>query len=159
MNNLLKSKVSAGAICNRQVVTVDVETPLVEAAHLMRENHVGSLVVVKRTNGSATPVGIITDRDLVVQIMAFNIPDEKIKAKEIMNEELYTVDQDFDMWMVIQMMRNHGVRRLPVVDSLNGLVGIISIDDIICMLSSELSDLSDIILFEQRNEKNNRVII
>ena len=157
MNDSLNLKMSAGSICNREVITVDADTSLAEAALMMREKHVGSLVVVKRNNGSAIPVGIVTDRDLVVQIMAFKIPYDQIKVNEIMNNELFTVNQDLDMWSVIKQMRSHGVRRLPVVDGLNGLVGIVSIDDIICLLSSELNDLSDIIQFEQYNEQANRV--
>lgn len=159
MNNSFKLMMNAGSICNREVITVDVGVSLVEAALMMREKHVGSLVVVKRTNGSAVPVGIITDRDLVVQIMAFEIPYDQIKVNEIMNKELFTVNQDLDIWAVIKQMRSHGVRRLPVVDGLNGLVGIVSIDDIICLLSSELNDLSDIIQFEQYNEQAKRVIL
>ena len=157
MIDSLNLMMNAGSICNREVVTVDVDTSLAEAALMMREKHVGSLVVVKRNNGSAIPVGIVTDRDLVVQIMAFKIPYDQIKVSEIMNNELFTVNQDLDMWAVVKQMRSHGVRRLPVVDGLNGLVGIVSIDDIICLLSSELNDLSDIIQFEQYNEQANRV--
>ena len=121
-----------GDICVRDVVTATRDTTIHEAAQLMRMNHVGDLLVVEGSNGSRAPVGIITDRDIVVAVVALQLDAS------------------------IQQMRRAGIRRIPVVNRLGTLVGIVSVDDLVQLLAEEMAELSKLISREQKREAHAR---
>jgi CBS domain-containing protein len=144
-------------ICNREVVVVRREDTVHEAAKLMRQHHVGDVVVVEERNGVRVPVGIVTDRDLVVEIMAPDVVQMVITVGDIMGLKLATVKENMGVYESIQYMRGEGVRRLPVVDGKGGLVGILTLDDLLELLAEELLELSRLVRHEQKKESMRRI--
>ena len=143
-------------VCNREVVIVKRDTTVNEAAILMRQHHVGNVVVVEERNGIRIPVGIVTDRDLVVEIMAPELAQMTITVGEIMAPKLATVRGNTGVFEAIQYMRDEGVRRLPVVNGNGMLLGILTLDDLLELLAEELLGLSRLINQEQKKESKNR---
>jgi len=144
-------------ICNREVVIVYPETTVHEAAKLMRQHHVGDVVVVEEREGVKMPVGIVTDRDLVVEIMAPDIVQMVITVGDIMGEKLVTVKGSTGIYESIQYMRSEGVRRLPVVNNKGGLLGILTLDDLLELISEEMLSLSGLVRYEQKREMARRI--
>jgi CBS domain-containing protein len=145
-----------GDICVREVVTATRDTTVQEAALLMRENHVGDLLVLDSAKGNRTPVGIVTDRDIVVAIVALGLDPAVLTAGDIMGPELETAPEHQGVSETIYQMRRAGVRRIPVVTTQGYLVGIISIDDLIQLLAEEMTELAKLISREQRKEVHAR---
>jgi len=142
-----------GEVCVRDVVVVSKEQTIQQAAVLMRRNHVGDLVVVEeRAGGRQVPVGIVTDRDIVVSVLATAVDPQVYTVGDLVARKLLTVAEDQGVFETIQYMRTNGVRRMPVVDRAGGLVGIISVDDLIQLLSDEMSELAKLIAREQVHE-------
>jgi CBS domain-containing protein len=141
-----------GDICVREVVTATRETTVQQAAQLMRENHVGDLLVVEHINGVRQPVGIVTDRDIAVAVVAPGLDPAVLSVGDIMGPELKTVDEDEGIFETLHQMRDAGVRRIPVVTNQKALAGIISTDDIVQLLADELTEVAKLISREQRRE-------
>lgn len=145
-----------GEICNRETVFVARDSSINEAARIMREKHIGDLVVVEEKGVRRIPVGIVTDRDLVIEILAKDANPASLTIGDIMNTDLLTAQENDDTYLTMQRMRTKGVRRLPVVDTGGTLVGIVTIDDFLDLLASELTSLSRLISNEQRRERRRR---
>lgn len=145
-----------GEICIREVVIVQPDTSVQEAAQLMRQHHVGALVVVEEKSGKRKPVGLITDRDLVVEVLAPQLDAATITVGDIMLPELETILETSGMFETIQFMRAKAVRRLPVVDKQGALIGIVSLDDLLELLAEELNNLSGLIASERQKELRSR---
>lgn len=141
-----------GELCNRVVVFAYKNMPLTEAAKLMREHHVGSLIVVREDDSKRTPVGIITDRDIVVEVLAAGLDFRTLTVGEIMTDELITAREQDDTLDVLGVMRKRGIRRIPVVTPSGALAGIATIDDILGVLSEELDGIVRAIDGEQAKE-------
>lgn len=145
-----------GAICNREVITIQRDSTVLHAAILMRQHHTGDVVVVEDCKGKSIPVGIVTDRDVVVELVATELDCNVITTGDIMTANLSTVQESTGIFEAIQLMAAKGVRRLPVVDDIGGLVGIVSLDDLLLLLSKELEALTKLISREQKNEASKR---
>ena len=145
-----------GEICNREVVYVNRDVTVHAACKLMRHYRVGSLVVVDEVDGKRVPVGILTDRDVVVEIDAMDLDAKVITAGDIMSEELVTVPDRNDVLETIEIMRFKGVRRVPVVDAEGRLAGIVTVDDLLGILADELSDIARIVAREPSHEQQAR---
>lgn len=145
-----------GKICNREVVFVEPDTSIAEAARLMREHHVGGLVVVREKSGKRVPVGIITDRDLVIEVIAAGVDMDEISVGDIMSDPLVTAREGDDLLETLKMMRARGIRRLPVIDDDGALAGILTVDDLIDLFSEQIADLARLIAFEQKREQERR---
>ena len=143
---------SIGEICNRKVVVMQAEESVAEAARLMRDQHVGSVLIVDEQGGKRVPVGIVTDRDLVVEVIAPELDPEVITVGDIMMTGFAVVKEETGVFEAIQYMRAKGVRRLPVVDIEEKLVGIVTLDDLLILLSEELDALAKLVAREQQNE-------
>lgn len=142
-----------GTICNREVVVARKDTAIQEAAQLMRQYHVGDLVVVDERGAARIPVGILTDRDLVVEVLAAGLAPDTVTAGDIMTTDIVSGHEGDSIWATLQRMRAKGIRRLPVVDGAGGLVGILTMDDLLELFASELADLAKIVGHEQDREK------
>jgi CBS domain-containing protein len=130
-------------ICSRVVVVVEPGTDLREAARQMRDHHVGALLVVDKRDGVTRPIGIVTDRDIVVAVVApKNVEPESLTVSDLMAGELAVAHEDDGVFEAVDRMQDSGARRLPVVDDDGRLVGILSLDDVLRMLASELTALS-----------------
>lgn len=131
---------NAGQICQREVVTVRPSDEIVTAARLMREKHVGFLVVVEPAarEGDVVPVGVLTDRDIVVSTVAMDVDPRTLSVGDVMTRQpTVTLAQD-SVADAVSQMRHRGVRRLPVVGPYGHLVGVISLDDILTQRAEEI---------------------
>ncbi len=131
-----------GELCSRDVVFVQRNESVADAARLMREHHVGSLVVVDTSKGRRAPVGMITDRDVAVGVVALGLDPEKTQVEAAMRAEVVSVKENEGVGRAAQLMRTKGVRRLPVVDGSGALVGVLAADDLIELLAEEMSGLA-----------------
>ncbi|HEU0202040.1 MAG TPA: CBS domain-containing protein [Burkholderiaceae bacterium] len=134
-----------GEICRRDVVHCTRDTSVAEVAKLMRNHHVGDLIVAEPREGRLVPVGIVTDRDLVVKVLAEEVRPETITAGDLMSPELVTAAETEVLYDAIWHMRSKGIRRLPVVDARNFLVGVLTADDVTRILAEELSEVARIV--------------
>jgi len=144
---------SVGEICNREVVTIEKSAPVVRAAKLMRQFHVGCVVVVADGVQPLQPVGVVTDRDLAIEILAQEVPAETVIVGDVMGAELLTAREEDGIWETIMRMRAVGVRRLPIVSRHGELVGILTMDDLLQFIVGELSDLVKLLRREQKREE------
>lgn len=135
-------QLTAGAICKRKVTVGYKQTSLVAAAQLMREDHVGSLVVVDEENGSRQVRGIITDRDIVMSVVATGLDPVPLHLEDIMTEHVVTVTEADSLLDLMRSMREHGVRRVPVVSFQDELMGIVTMDDVLKILAQEMNALA-----------------
>ena len=137
------------------VVVADPETTALAAAKLMRTHHVGALVVVDGLE-SNRPIGIVTDRDLVLALMAEGLDPEVFTAGDIMSVELVTANSELDAMDAVQLMRANRLRRIVIVDDDGRLAGIVSMEDLLELLTRELAALAAGVIgsrdreFEQR---------
>ncbi len=147
---------SAGEYCNRDVVVVAKSETVQEAINLMRQYHVGTVVVVEETGDKPKPVGILTDRDILIEILAEDVELDAVTIGDVMSYELVTVVDDSPLLDAVSIMKDKGVRRLPVVNNTGGLEGILSVDDVIDLLAEELSNIAKLISKEQHQEQVKR---
>lgn len=133
---------SVGQYCNRHIVTAERSTEVREIARMMRHQHVGTVLIVDRNGGKEYPVGIVTDRDLVVEVLAQEGSPDAVRVNDVMSTTLVTAREDDNFWRTLDRMSAKGVRRLPVVDKDGVLVGILAIDDILSVLAVGLSDVT-----------------
>lgn len=145
-----------GEFCNREVVFATRKTSITEAAQLMRQYHVGDLVVIDVIEGKRVPVGMVTDRDIVVEVIAKSLPLEEFTVGDIMSPQLISVQEKEDLVETIRLMRAHGIRRIPVVNQANALEGIISADDLLDLLAQEITELAKVAPREQAREARTR---
>ena len=143
-------------VSNHNVATATAGQSIAEAAVLMRQEHVGDLVVVERRGQAQVPVGIITDRDIVVGVVAKRIEPDSVTVGDAMTRNVLTVREDSSLEFALREMRRYGVRRAPVVRSNGDLVGVIAIDDLLQHLAVQLSRLADLIRLEQDVELRTR---
>lgn len=140
-------------ICTPAVTCCTRETSALEAACIMRKQHIGDLVVVDQLDDARIPVGVITDRDIVVQVLGNELDPAATPVGKVMRTPLVTAQDTEDTSEAIVRMRAHGVRRLPVVGSAGDLVGIVTLDDLLKFLASDTNALLEIIAREQDRER------
>ncbi|TQV81112.1 CBS domain-containing protein [Exilibacterium tricleocarpae] len=147
---------NVGAYCSRTVVYVyGQETPL-EAARIMREQHVGDVVIIEdhvdQHGEKKVPIGIVTDRDIAIEIVAEEVDPTEVSVLDVCRKNLVVVSENDDLSECISLLKREGVRRAPVVDEEGFLVGIIAVDDILEILAEQLSDLADLVGFQAEQE-------
>ena len=147
---------SVGEICTREVAVADRGMTIQEAAHLMRQHHVGNVVVVEEQNGKRVPVGIVTDRDIVVSVVATKLDPAIFTVGDLVMQKLTTCREDEGVLACIRQMRTKGIRRMPVVDQEGKLVGIVAVDDVIQLLAEEMNAVGKLIAREQVQEAKHK---
>jgi len=143
---------NAGELCNRDVVFVYRDTRLVEAARLMRERHVGSLVAVVERHGERVPVGILTDRDIVIAVVARELDPRALTVGDVMSGELVMVREQDSLADALRMMRERGVRRVPVITHKGALAGLLTLDDLLGLAAEEFGAFAGAIRRERSRE-------
>jgi CBS domain-containing protein len=145
-------------ICSREVVFVTRNESCADAARLMREHHVGALalVVIAQDAVPRIPVSMITDRDLAVGVMALGLDPEKTLVETVMRPDVALLRESEGVGRAIALMREQGVRRLPVIDASGALVGVLAADDLIDLFAEELSGLAAMIGAGPRRERKER---
>ena len=119
-----------GEICTRSVVTCSRETSALAMAQRMREHHVGAVIVVEEKDGKLTPVGVVTDRDLIIEVMAKGVNPEHLHAGDLLGTAVVTALDSENVYDAVWNLRGKGIRRLPVVDAQGHLVGVLTADDL-----------------------------
>ena len=138
------------------MVVVEKDESVQTAIALMREHHVGDVVVVDKSGSISKPVGILTDRDIVLEILAERVDLDAVNIGDVMSQDLHTVQEDTKFLDAIKMMRTKGVRRLPVVNRTGNLVGILTVDDVLGLILEQLSDLVGLVVKQQVRESTLR---
>ena len=131
---------SVGKICVRTVVTAQPEETIDTAAKRMAHYSVGTLVVVEERR----PVGIITDRDLVVRVLAQERSPTVLTVGTVMSGNLVCVQEEAPLEDALRLMRGHQLRRLVVVSPMQELVGLFALDDMLELLEEEQQTIADL---------------
>lgn len=143
--------------CSRTVAVIGPKATLREAALLMRNAHVGALVVTERKGGVTRPVGVITDRDIVVAVVAVpGARPEGIRVGDVMSAQPRVARDDEGLAETVKAMRESGVRRLPVVTAAGSLFGVVTLDDVLRVLAAELAGLAQALGREREQEAGTR---
>lgn len=143
-------------LCTHDVVSIQATATVREAADAMRSHHVGALVVVEKPNGERIPVGIITDRDIVLEVVAAGGDPGQLTLAEVMSKPVFICTESQELFAAIIAMREHGVRRLPVVNAKGGLAGMVTADDIVGALGTHMRDLGQALTREETHEMQTR---
>lgn len=141
-----------GQICNPVVVVARKEMSVADAARLMRDENVGSLVVVEDNGEGRTVTGILTDRDIVLSVVARDIDARRVTVGEVMESDPVSVITTDTVADALHRMRQHGVRRIPVLSPRGVLEGIVTVDDVLAIIAEELNDLVSTINRQQQRE-------
>lgn len=139
-------------VCTTEVVFCGRDASVLEVARIMRRKHIGDVVIVDDPDEERVPVGLVTDRDLVVKVLGADLDPHKTTAGKIMRTPLVTASEAEDSAHAIARMRTHGVRRLPVTGQHGDLVGIVTLDDLLKLIAADTSALLDIVAKEQDHE-------
>jgi CBS domain-containing protein len=139
---------SVGRICVRTVDLADLDESVQVAASRMNTRNVGSLVVIDEQK---SPVGIVTDRDLAIRVVAKGLDPNTTTLESVMSVLPDSVSEDASIESAIAAMRRGPYRRLPVVDDQNRLIGLISLDDILDLLSEEFEEIGKLVRREGPN--------
>lgn len=134
-----------GDICSKPAVTASPDTTIQEAAHRMRTRKVGALVVI---NPAGEPIGVVTDRDITVSVVALGADPAAMQVRSLIRRKPVVVREDQGILDATKLFSKGGVRRLPVVSRAGKLVGILSIDDLLMLLGSELRHIGSTLASE-----------
>jgi CBS domain-containing protein len=134
-----------GSICQRRIVSIDSASSLAEAALLMRERHVGALVVTTATPDGPRVDGVVTDRDLVVGPLAEGLDATAFAVGDLASARLVSVNELDDLADAVAAMQGSGVRRLLVTDDESQLIGIVAFDDLVAAYAGEIDGLAKVI--------------
>jgi len=147
---------TVASYCIREVVTVTRETPVLRCAQLMHDEHVGAVVIIDDIDGKLVPVGLLTDRDIAIEVVAFDVAARTITAGDLMSGDLAVVRPTDDVLTVLATMREHGVRRLPVIGEDGSLEGIVTADNLWEVLAEAIDGLARLVGSEQARERKTR---
>jgi CBS domain-containing protein len=142
-----------GRICSRNVVTIHAGEDVVAAARLMRSAHLGFLVVVEGTADARKVVGVLTDRDIVVAVVARDADSHLLRVSDVMTRNPLMVSEDCAVESALSFMRDAGVRRVPVVRGDHELVGVLSLDDVVDGMARQLTNVASAFQGELRTER------
>lgn len=126
------------------VVTAPPDASARNVATLMEEKDVGSVLIVEDNR----PVGIVTDRDLTLEVVSRGSDATELSVSDVMTTNPFTVDQDEGIYEVLAQVSQEGVRRIPVTGEDGTLVGIVTLDDFVVLLAGEMQNVSDVIQAE-----------
>lgn len=152
----MQEKLNVGELCNRVVVYATEDMSLKDAARLMRDDHVGSLVVVREADEGRVVIGMLTDRDITIMGVARDFDPQSLRVGDIMSGTPVVAHEDDSVHEVLASMRGHGIRRIPVVTDNNVLVGLITLDDLLDVMAEEMRGFVQAIESERRQESRVR---
>jgi CBS domain-containing protein len=152
----LEVSMPTGDVCIRDVIVTGRETTILEAARLMRTHHVGNVIIIDKKDNVTKPVGILTDRDIVIEVVAAALEPASLTVGAVMGQELVTASEEQGVFETIQQMRLKGIRRIPIVDKQGGLIGVVSVDDLIEMIADELGGIAELMQRERKHEAQTR---
>jgi CBS domain-containing protein len=134
---------NVGSLCHRQIITASPLLDIQAAAELMRREHVGFLVVVADpAGGPQPPLGVLTDRDIVVGVVARRADPAALKVGDVMSLQPAVARESDAIDLALRTMRRAGVRRLPVINDRGEVVGVLSLDDLLEFAAQQMESLS-----------------
>jgi len=144
----------AGSICQRNVATARALDDLTSAAQIMREQHVGYLVVIEPevVNTAARPIGVLTDRDIVVSVVARETDPRTLRVGDVMTQQPIVISEEASVETALEQMSRSGVRRLPVVGRRGELIGVLSLDEVLGVIAAEMQNVSGSLRNERQIE-------
>jgi CBS domain-containing protein len=142
-------------LCTPDVVSCTPDCSALHAARLMRQHHVGDVIVVEDPE-TASPIGVVTDRDLVVEVLGRELDPARVTLRQIMRTPAVIASTSEDVAQAVERMKAHGVRRIPVVDQASKLAGVLSLDDLLKQLAADAATLVEVITREQDRERRTR---
>jgi CBS domain-containing protein len=125
-------------------------------AKRMHAEHVGCLIVVEKNDGSQFPIGMLTDRDITIEVVAFGLDPQALTAGDVMSEKPAVVEEDDDLLDVLARMRERGARRLPVTRPDGALAGVIALDNVLEALGEQLDGMIGVLKAQQTRELRTR---
>ncbi len=144
------------SFCMLDVECCSPRATVLDAAHIMRRKHTGDLVVVDDDERKPSPLGIITDRDIVVEVLAKGLDPATTTVGSVIRTPVVVAEGTEDSSQVLERMRAHGVRRIPVVGAGGKLIGIVTVDDLLKRLAADATLLTEVISQEQNHEARAR---
>lgn len=142
--------------CTTNVISCGPQTTVLQAASLMRQRHVGDLIVVDDPQEEGIPLGVITDRDIVIDVLGKGLDPAKTVVGSLMRTPVVIAHESEDTSRIIERMKAHGVRRLPVVAREGEVVGIVTLDDLLRVFVTDANGLLGIMAKGQNNEQHAR---
>lgn len=152
----MSETLSAGDLCTRIVTIAGRDMPVLQAAQLMREHHVGCLVVVDETGAGRLVVGLLTDRDIVTRVVAEEFEPARLRVEDVMTRDVVTAAEADSVLDLLSKMRRKGLRRLPVTTADGALVGLITLDDLLQVTAEQLQAMALSIEAGQQRERRVR---
>lgn len=146
----------AGDVCNREVIVIQADESVQVAAELMRRHHVGDVVLYREEGGRRIPTGIVTDRDLVVEVLVPGLDPTALAVRDIVTSPLSVAHTDDSLFDALERMRAQAIRRLPVVDADGALVGILTMDDVIGLFTEMQGRLWAVVERQREREERRR---
>ena len=143
-------------LCTPDVVCCTPDRSALHAARLMRQHHVGDVVVVEDETTDRSPIGIVTDRDIVVEVLGKELDPARVTLRQIMRTPAVIASTSEDVLQALERMKTHGVRRIPVVNESSRLAGVLSLDDLLKRLAADATTLVEVITREQDLERRTR---
>lgn len=143
-------------LCTPDVVSCTADSSALHAARLMRQHHVGDVVVVEDMETDQSPIGLVTDRDIVVEVLGKELDPAQVTLRQIMRTPAVIASTSEDVSQAVARMKAHGVRRIPVVDESSRLTGILCLDDLLKRLAADATTLAEVIAREQDREHRTR---
>jgi CBS domain-containing protein len=139
-------------IYSRNVIRALRSFSLGQVAVLMGRHHVAAVLVTEDESSENQAIGIVIDRDLVLQAMAEGIGPREVTVGDVMTPSIVSVSENADIHEALETMRLRGIRRLGVSTGEGVLVGIVSVDDIVDALGTELTSLAGLIRSERARQ-------
>ena len=141
-----------GDICTRNPATVSTSATLAEAARLMKDRHIGAVIVTKAPLDRPVATGIITDRDIARAQLDRRSDLASLSAEEVMTRNPLEINEEDSLDKAIEKLRARGVRRAPVVSPSGALVGVVSTDDLLAHVARDLMHLARLVTLQPRQE-------
>jgi CBS domain-containing protein len=133
---------SVGKICSRVVVTASPSESVLAVARRMKEQKVGTVVVVSE---AAKPLAILTDRDVVLRCVAAELSAKDTPVSAIMSREIKSVDESASIEQALRAMAGGGTRRLIVTGELGVLRGVLALDDVLELIAEEAESIGKLL--------------
>lgn len=152
----MRGPFTAGDVCSRTVTIAEPTLSVIDAARLMRQDHVGCLVVVRDAPFGRVPVGMLTDRDIVTAIVAQEVDLRTLRVEDVMSSQLVCSREDDSILDVLGLMRQKGVRRVPVIGQRGELVGLVALDDLLEIVAEQIQAIVGAVSSEQSRERVQR---
>lgn len=143
-------------ICTPDVISCAADRSALHAAHLMRQHHVGDLIIVEDVESDPSPIGMVTDRDIVVEVLGKELDPARVTLRQIMRTPVVIASLGEEVTQALERMKLHGVRRIPVVDESSKLVGVLSLDDLLKRLAADAVSLAEVVSRQQDREHRMR---